>query len=265
MPIEVHEGLPIFVENFGEGERTVLGIHGTLGHSGNFRKLATELHGNAKVISFDLPGHGQSADWDESVDFCLLSLQIANSILGEEPMDVVGHSYGGLVALSLAMHRPDAVRSLTLVEPILYAALKGTELWDEHHVKVKPILDAIAAGDQEKAVNAFMRQWGGTGYWDQLPEDKREAISRNVRFIKAAENFCHTDVLLQEGALESLEMPVIVVYGTETMPDMPVICENIAARMPDVGVATVEGAEHNVLMTHPAQLAGLVEVNFSRS
>ncbi len=265
MPIEEHEGLSIFVQEFGEGERTVLGIHGTLGHSGNFKRFAAELNGQAKVISFDLPGHGQSDEWGESVDFCLLSLQIANSILGDEPMDVVGHSYGGLVALSLAMHRPDAVRSLTLVEPILYAALKGTDLWEQHTAGIAPMMEAIAAGYEVAAVNAFMRHWGGTGYWDNLPDEKRQAIVKNMRFIKASENFCHTDVLLQDGTLESLAMPVIVVYGTETMPDMPVICETIAARMPDVGVATVEGAEHNVLMSHPAQLAGLVEVNFSRS
>lgn len=265
MPIEDHEGLSIFVQVFGDGERTVLGIHGTLGHSGNFKRLAAELDGKARVIAFDLPGHGQSQDWDGGVDFCLLSLQVANSILGVEPMDLVGHSYGALVALSLAMHRPDAVRSLTLVEPILYSALEGSELWEKHQARIAPMMAAVDAGDHDTAVNTFMRHWGGTGYWENLPEERRLAVYKNMRFIKACDNFCHTDVLLQEGGLESLAMPVIVVYGTETLAEMPVICENIAARMPDVGVATVDGAEHNVLMTHPAQVAGLLEVNFSRS
>lgn len=235
MALEEHEGFPIFVQEFGAGERTVLGLHGILGQSGNFLQLGAKLEGEARVLAFDLPGHGQSAAWDGSGDFNLLSLQIANSILGDRPMDLVGYSYGALIALALAMHRPDAVRSLTLVEPILYSALKGTDLWDAHNAANSPMMQAAA--DNEKM----------------------------LEFIKASQDFCYSDTLLQDGMLESLAMPVIVVFGTNTAPDIPVICEAIAERMPDVGVASIEGAEHDVLTSHPAQLAGLVEMNFSRS
>jgi lipase len=40
-----------------------------------------------------------------------------------QPVDVIGHSFGGTVALRLAVERPDLVRSLVLIEPVFVAAL----------------------------------------------------------------------------------------------------------------------------------------------
>lgn len=52
--------------------------------------------------------------------------RIARAALGA-PVDVIGHSFGATVALRLALERPELVRSLVLVEPVLFAAAKAAE------------------------------------------------------------------------------------------------------------------------------------------
>ena len=57
----------------------------------------------------------------------------------------------------------------------------------------------------------------------------------------------------------------MLIHGTRSPPIAGAVCEAIAARLPDVGVATVQGAGHMVPLTHPAQTAGLIAANLERA
>lgn len=99
------------------GTPLVLALHGLTGHGGRWRHLAeTELTGTA-VVAPDLPGHGDS-DWDPPWGVDDAAAAIAG-VLDELPepsrLVVVGHSYGGAIALALAQRRrPDG---LVLLDP----------------------------------------------------------------------------------------------------------------------------------------------------
>ena len=68
------------------------------------------------VTAPDLPSHGRSALWDPQThpDCQKLSTQIVASFI-ERPVDLIGHSFGAVVALRLAVAAPEAIRSLTLI------------------------------------------------------------------------------------------------------------------------------------------------------
>ena len=70
--------------------------------------------------------------------------------------------------------------------------------------------------------------------------------------------------VLAEGRLESLALPVMLIAGTASPRAVHAINEALAARLWDVGVASVEGAGHMCPVTHPAQVAGLIGVNVTR-
>jgi pimeloyl-ACP methyl ester carboxylesterase len=59
-------------------------------------------------------------------------------------------------------------------------------------------------------------------------------------------------------------MPVLLIRGDRSPAIIGAIAEAIAARLPDVGVATVPGAAHMLPITHPAETAGLIGVNLDR-
>jgi lipase len=96
----------------------ILAIHGLTGHGMRWRTLATRHLPGFSVLAPDLLGHGRSswaAPWTLDANVAALA-----DLLGREtarPVVVVGHSFGGAVALKLAVARPDLVASLVLLDP----------------------------------------------------------------------------------------------------------------------------------------------------
>ena len=111
---------PVFSRSFGNGPRKVLAVHCTLAHSGAWRGVAAAMGSEVTFVTPDMLTHGRSPDWDKQGDFQTRNTQAIEPLL-EEPMDVVGHSFGATVALRLALAHPDKVRSLTMIEPVFFA------------------------------------------------------------------------------------------------------------------------------------------------
>ena len=122
-------GTPIHVTEHGEGPRVVL-VHGSaqgsqVGGEKHFANQAGLAARGWTVVTPDRPGHGRSAAPDRGDDAALDGVWVAE-LLGEQG-HLVGHSFGGAVALAAAARRPEAVLSLTLIEPALQKA--ATDLW----------------------------------------------------------------------------------------------------------------------------------------
>ena len=114
-------GTPIHLVEHGTGPRVVL-VHGSAQGSavGGAKHFANQVSLVAKgwtVITPDRPGHGRSPAPDRGDDAALDGVWVAE-LLGEGG-HLVGHSFGGAVALAAAARRPEAVRTLTLIEPAL--------------------------------------------------------------------------------------------------------------------------------------------------
>ena len=96
----------------------ILAVHGLTGHGQRWQTVATRHLSEFAIVAPDLIGHGRSswaAPWtiDANVD-ALAGLLDADA---DGPIVVVGHSFGGAVALNLAAARPDLVASLVLLDP----------------------------------------------------------------------------------------------------------------------------------------------------
>ncbi len=95
-------------------------LHG-LGTTRQIWSLVTEpLAAAHQVITLDLPGFGESAPVGDGFDLEAVTDRLARSLAARQvraPFDLVGHSLGGAVALTLAAHRPSLVRRLVLVAP----------------------------------------------------------------------------------------------------------------------------------------------------
>lgn len=265
MPAGIRAGHPTFWQLFGTGDRPALAIHCSLASSNAWAGVADRLADRLTLTAFDLPGHGRSAIWPGEGDFLSLSAQIAASFV-ERPLDLIGHSFGSVVALRLALAAPEAVRTLTLVEPVLFAAVRGSGAWAEICAMMGRYRAALSAGERDAAAAIFTGVWGAGVAWSDLPAHERAAIAQRIHLVEAGTPalFADSGRILAPGSLESLDLPVLIIRGDRSPAIIEAIAEAIAARLPDVGVATVPGAAHMVPITHPAETAGLIAVNLDR-
>ncbi|GAY18000.1 alpha/beta fold hydrolase [Mycobacterium sp. shizuoka-1] len=111
----------LHVHRFGPtGPIAVLAIHGLTGHGHRWRTLATEHLPEIAVAAPDLIGHGRSswaAPWTIDANVAALATLVENDADG--PVLVVGHSFGGAIALHLAAACPDLVSGLVLLDPAI--------------------------------------------------------------------------------------------------------------------------------------------------
>jgi pimeloyl-ACP methyl ester carboxylesterase len=97
----------------------VLLIHGNPSHLDHWAPAAQGLRQHATVLAYDQPGLGRSDDFDDARHTLERSVALAVALLDHvgwsEPVDVVGQSHGGLIAIALAARAPERVRSVALL------------------------------------------------------------------------------------------------------------------------------------------------------
>lgn len=121
-------GLQLYYEIHGEGDPVVM-LHGGLGAIEMFGPNLPALANHFKVIAVDLQAHGRTADIDRPFELKFLADDIAGLLkyLKIEKADIVGYSFGGGVALQVAVHYPELVNKLVVVS----AALKRNAFYPE--------------------------------------------------------------------------------------------------------------------------------------
>lgn len=254
------------------GDRPVLALHCSLAHAGAWSGLAERLTG-ITLTGFDQTGHGRAPDWDGVTDLhdaaTVDAIAMAEALGQGAPIDLFGHSFGGTVALRVALTRPDLVRSLMLVEPVLFAAARaaGAPAWTAfqgEHLGVARLLDA---GDRLGAARLFHGLWGSGEPLDSLPDRARDYIIDRIHLIPAQNPALLDDSkgLLRPGGLEALRVPVLLVEGALSPAIIAANHAELARRLPNARRANVAGAGHMLPLTHPDDLAALTTAHLAAS
>lgn len=248
----------------GDPGRPALALHCSMGSSSYWGSIADRLDGIVDLYAFDAPGHGRSDDWvpgeRAGAEFHTGVTWIASPRV-DRPMDLIGHSLGATVALRIAVGAPQSVRTLTLIEPVLFAAApdyRDAPLFDQmEHL--------LAADRDEEATRAFLAVWGD-GDFDALPEAQRARMVSQVRLVAETNQVLREDRarILRAGGLEAISAPVMLIRGADSPPVIGAIADSLAARLPDVARAVVPGAGHMAPITHPDEVAGLIRTNLER-
>lgn len=231
-------------------------LHCSLASSDAWRRVAEHLADDLTMTAPDLPGHGNSANWDGSGDYHKLCCEEAARFLTRR-MHLIGHSFGATVALRLAVEQPDMVRSLTLIEPVFFAAAKGTAAYQQHESEFQPFVDAMRQGDKAAAARKFTELWDPGVEWERLPATLRDYLAARVDLIPASVPAIHDDnaALLQKGRLEAVLCPVLLIEGEQSPEIIFAVNDTLMARMPDVRRVRIKGVGHMAPITHPEQVA----------
>lgn len=245
-----------------EGHLPVVMIHCSLAHHQSLKPLAHALPKQARIIAFDMPGHGASADWSGQGDFQTLTADIGHSFVGEHAgkMHLVGHSFGGTVALRMIVDRPEKIASLTLIEPVFFAAARADDpaTYAEHRTEFAPFSTAMETGDMTEAARVFTRFWGTGQPWANLPEAIREDLTHRIHLIPAGAPAIEDDIHNILARLEKVTCPVNLISGENSPPIVRAIHAALAARIPHAKQHQIAGAGHMVPLSHPKEVAACV-------
>ena len=234
-----------------------------MGSGRAFDPMARRLGGRVDLTAFDLPSHGRSGAWRpaEGEDYHTTVTRMAEGLLGEGPVDLIGHSIGATVALRLAVAAPGRVRSLTLIEPVLFAASRSGHSLDDE------LAALAAAGRIEAAARLFLGIWGAPGGFEALPRSLQQAAVELMPLVLETDAALSADVhgILRPGGLEAVRAPSLLIAGADSPAVVGEIFDTLAARLPDARRATVAGAGHMAPVTHPAEVSALVAGNLDRA
>lgn len=166
----------LHVETHGTG-RQVLFIHGAMGHGPLVWKAQQPLAERWRLLIADRTAFGLSPEGPQ--DAASQAEDLAALI--PDGGDVVGHSYGGVVALVLAARHPDLVRSLTVIEPPALGLAAGNPDADGLVDRTGPIFEDGPGWPEERAFGSFLAALGFEPGEVRLDELARRDVAASVR------------------------------------------------------------------------------------
>ncbi|WP_425091783.1 alpha/beta fold hydrolase [Tropicimonas sp. S265A] len=263
MPQTALADTPTHWTEIGEGPCAVL-VHAALGSAGTWLPLMRTITGH-RLVAFDLPGHGQSGPLDPARGTHTQATEALAELCKRQdsgPVDVIGHGFGATVALRLAIEAPTLVRSLVLIEPVLFAVARRTapDVFSAFELDSASEVAAFAAKDAQGAARAFYAIWGGETSWEDLTADARRYFTARIHLIEESEPALYDDA---HGLLAETDMgvgvarvlcPVLLVSGTESPPVIEAIMEGLAQDLPVAERMVLAGAGHMAPLSHAETL-----------
>ena len=238
----------------------VVALHASASSARQWQPLAAALAPRFRVHAVDLHGHGERSPWQAE-----RALSLADEAALVAPLldrcgevHLVGHSYGGAVALKLAATYPGHVRSLTVYEPVMFRWLV-----EAHATEIADVLDVadaisrhLAFGSAFDAARAFVDFWSGTGTWDAIAAAGQDAVAARMRAVSAQFDALFLEPLaLSEVA--RLCVPTMVLTGARTLPVMQRLSDAMRGVM-HARHGVIAGAGHMGPITHADAVNGEV-------
>lgn len=240
----------------GQRERVLL-LHSSASSAQQWNALVQALEPQHEVHAIDLHGHGTGPEWSATrpmrlADDARLARRLVEAGRG---VHLVGHSYGGAVALHLAARWPQFVRSVVVYEPVAFCLLgemlPHAEVTRGVHELGAFMRAAAARGDADAAARRFIDFWSGAGSWEQLPPHRREGFARRVPALLA-----HFGALWAEPWPRELEEasapPLLVLSGETSNPTAHTLAALLRQRLPHARHRALPGLAHMAPITDAA-------------
>jgi pimeloyl-ACP methyl ester carboxylesterase len=219
-------------------------VHGSLDRGATFARVVRRL-GDLHVVTYDRRGYNRSRSMRvaRSLDEHITDLV---SVVGDRPAVVVGHSYGGDVAIGAAIAAPDVIRAVGAYEP----PLPWLAWWPRRSAS------SIANEDPAEFAEGFFRRVVGDAGWDRLTDQARADRQADGPALVA-----ELADLRGRGApfdLADLRVPLVLGRGSASVWHHRRAIDALVELVPDSEVIEVPGSAHGAHLSHPDAFAAFV-------
>jgi pimeloyl-ACP methyl ester carboxylesterase len=244
---------------------SVIALHCSGSSRAQWGPLEEQLDSQFKIVAPDQWGCGETEPWPGYEAFSLAAEAkpiLQNIDRSPTPVHLVGHSYGGGLALHIAHQRPQCLLSLTLIEPSSFHLLRmgdenDQQLFSEIHDIAQAVNEAALSGDTMGGIASFIDYWNGAGSWDALSGKGQYRMSSclaktvlDFRALFIEETKLH--------AFASLTMPTLLIQGENSPEPSRRIVEMLASTIPFCETEIVVNAGHMSPFTHVNQVNRLI-------
>ncbi|MEZ5756776.1 MAG: alpha/beta hydrolase [Emcibacteraceae bacterium] len=240
-------------------------IHGSFANANSWRKIIENLNGQNELMAINLPGHGgliDPTDFDQptlSPEFDVILDEIEKHQQKFDDIHLIGHSYGGVVALEAALSLNLPIQKLTLFEPVYVSILKTYN----HQPALKTVTEFVkdyeeaARKGEANACAKVIDFWGGSGSFDLIPDHIKTQMSfmtkNNLRHWK----ICNS-ISRKPDDYQSLELPVSIIHGGKSNQVAKTIAETLNNHLPHSRLEIIEPASHFMITSHPEASANII-------
>ena len=230
-------------------------VHGLGGRRDNWDPQLGSLGDTRRCCAVDLPGYGSSGGRPGSLPEIAAWVASWITRLDEGPVDLVGLSFGGMVAQHLALDHPHLVRSLALLDTSPAFGLDGVttpETW------LASRIDAIRDPDPSApSIEAVVAGLVGT----DTGKDVRSLMVESMRAVPPATLEAACTALIAHDTrdrLHEIAAPVLVMVGEQDTETPPSYAEAITSRIEGARLVVVPGAGHLLNLEAPDMVNDLL-------
>jgi pimeloyl-ACP methyl ester carboxylesterase len=245
----------------GDGPTIVL-VPGSCSTGAAWRPIVAQWENGFRCVTTSLLGYGGTAERRTTLDADIsLEAEMLESVIRRAagPVHLVGHSFGALTALAVALQKQVPLLSLTILEAPAPTMLRNTgEL--RHYRELRNMTDAYFAAfhaGESAAIERMIDFYGGAGTFARWPQRVRdyavETTPVNLLDWSSAYGFALTPALLAR-----LETPTLVLWGGLSHPAIARANQLLGRCIPNAAVATIDDAAHFMIASHAGQVAGTI-------
>jgi pimeloyl-ACP methyl ester carboxylesterase len=244
----------VFFREAGRGPGVVC-VHANASSSGQWRGLMDLLAPNFRALAPDTYGAGKSPPRPRDRKVSLRDeVALLDPVFRRagDGFSLVGHSYGGGIALVGAVIHRERLRCVALYEPSLFALVERESPKDVDGIRntVVASVAALERGDAPAAARCFIDFWMGPGSFDRMPERVQATSAESVRDIQDWKNALF-DEPTPAAALAELDVPVLLMVGSKSPLSSRAVAQRLADVLPQVERVEIEGLGHMGPVTHP--------------
>jgi pimeloyl-ACP methyl ester carboxylesterase len=240
---------------------TWLFLHAAGSSGAAFKGIARRLSGDISLLTPELSSAGGSSAALVERPGIEHAVSALCAVVESEPwpLVVVGHSYGGLLALELARRRPELVERLVLIEPLALQLLRREDP-SEGALHLQALTarvgELVRDGALFEAARLLLSYYDESA-WAKLPEDERNKLAHAMPDItRSLREAAALPVGFREYA--AVRTPSVVIRGSKSPLSTRWIAAQLSRTLPQAMLFEVAGAGHMSPITHPDEIAFLL-------
>ena len=244
-------------------------VPGSCSTGAAWRPVMAHWQNEFRCVTTSLLGYGGTAERRTEGDADIAhESEILEAVIrrAASPVHLVGHSFGGLTALAVALRGRVPLLSLTIAEAPAMEILRETGETQHYEAFRKmsgTYVDAFKGGETD-AIARMVDFYGGAGTFAAWPQRVRdyaiETTPANLLDWDSAYGF-----RLTSASLATVATPTLVVWGEASHPAVSRANDLLGRCIPDAVRSTIAGASHFMIATHPKQFAELIARHVAQS